>query len=129
MRDIRLLIVPEVAKLLRVPPSRAYQLIRDGDLPAVHVGRQLRVSEEALRNWIAEGGDPLPPHPAPPDENARSPRREELKEEAQRRLRDAEQEAERLGGLRGEIRPAQRHVSAEIDHALAELDALEEQQP
>ena len=61
MTEIRTLIVDEVAEALRVTPPRVYQLIRDGLLPAVHVGRQLRVSEDALRAWIAEGGVRLSP--------------------------------------------------------------------
>jgi excisionase family DNA binding protein len=55
-----LLTVSEVAQVLRVPRARAYALIREGMLPAVRIGRQLRVAEDALAEWIAQGGQALP---------------------------------------------------------------------
>jgi len=56
---MRLLRVAEVAEILRVPQARTYELIRQGLLPAVHLGRQLRVSEPALIGFIETGGKPL----------------------------------------------------------------------
>jgi excisionase family DNA binding protein len=46
--------------VLRVPKARVYELIRQGRLPAVRVGRLVRVPEEELRVWIARGGMPTP---------------------------------------------------------------------
>ena len=57
---MKLMTVPEVASVLRISQTRAYALIRDELLPATHLGRQLRVSEAALRAWIAAGGTALP---------------------------------------------------------------------
>jgi excisionase family DNA binding protein len=51
--------IVEVARLLGVRRARAYQLARQGALPVVHLGRQVRVSEEALRRWLEDGGQPL----------------------------------------------------------------------
>ena len=48
--------VPEVAQILRVPKLHVYRLVREGKLPAVHIGRWVRVPEEALRAWMAQGG-------------------------------------------------------------------------
>jgi excisionase family DNA binding protein len=48
--------VPEIAAILRVPKLHVYRLIREGKLPAVRVGRWVRVTEEALRTWMAQGG-------------------------------------------------------------------------
>jgi len=50
------LTVPEVARILRVPKLHVYRLIREDKLPAVHVGRWVRIPEEALRVWMAQGG-------------------------------------------------------------------------
>jgi excisionase family DNA binding protein len=51
-----LMTIEEVARVLRVRQERAYQLARDGVLPAVRVGRQVRVDRCALREWIERGG-------------------------------------------------------------------------
>ena len=55
-----LLTIPEVARLLRVRPIRAYQLVRDGVIPGVRLGRQVRVEKNTLLAWIGHGGKPLP---------------------------------------------------------------------
>ena len=55
-----LLTMQEVARVLRVSEARAYELARDQLLPTVRLGRQLRVEEEALRQWIRAGGQALP---------------------------------------------------------------------
>lgn len=44
---------PEVARLLGVSRSRAYELIASGVLPSVRIGRSIRVPLAALRAWIA----------------------------------------------------------------------------
>ncbi len=54
-----LLTIPEVAARLRVSRARAYQLAREGLIPIVRLGRQLRVEEGALRAWLANGGQAL----------------------------------------------------------------------
>jgi excisionase family DNA binding protein len=55
-----LLTAPQVAVLLQVPKARVYQLAREGLLPSVRIGRQIRVSAGALEKWIADGGRALP---------------------------------------------------------------------
>jgi excisionase family DNA binding protein len=54
-----LLTAQQVAVLLQVPTARVYELAREGLLPAVRLGRQIRVSSSALENWIADGGQSL----------------------------------------------------------------------
>lgn len=44
--------VPEVAKELRIARSRAYELVADGDIPAVKIGRSVRVSRKELDRWL-----------------------------------------------------------------------------
>jgi excisionase family DNA binding protein len=43
----------EVLALLKVTPRTVYRLIRDGDLPAVRVGRQWRFRQSDLDSWLA----------------------------------------------------------------------------
>jgi excisionase family DNA binding protein len=57
---MRLLTVKEAAELLRVTQARTYQLLRSGFIPGVRIGRQIRVDESALHQWVARGGHPLP---------------------------------------------------------------------
>jgi excisionase family DNA binding protein len=45
---IQLLRVAEVAEILRLQPWAVYQMIRDGRLDAVRIGRTVRVSPAAL---------------------------------------------------------------------------------
>ena len=56
---MELLTIPEVARVLRVPIPRAYELARQGLLPVVLLGRQVRVEQGALREWIDNGGQGL----------------------------------------------------------------------
>ncbi len=55
-----LLTAEQVGVLLQVPRSRIYELAREGILPHVRIGRQIRVSAGALEKWIADGGHALP---------------------------------------------------------------------
>jgi excisionase family DNA binding protein len=51
----KLLLKPaEVAELLGVARTRAYELIGSGKLPTVTVGSSVRVPAEALRRWVEE---------------------------------------------------------------------------
>lgn len=44
--------VPEVAAELRIARSRAYDLVADGEIPAVRIGRSVRVSRKELDRWL-----------------------------------------------------------------------------
>jgi excisionase family DNA binding protein len=64
------LTVAEVAELLRLNPQTVYKLIREGELPALRLGRTIRVRAGALEDYRAEpepaeGEDPRPPRPRP----------------------------------------------------------------
>jgi excisionase family DNA binding protein len=49
------LTVPEVAAELRIPRSRAYELIQRGELPAVRIGeRSIRVNRSELEQFLLE---------------------------------------------------------------------------
>ena len=47
--------VPEVAEVLNIPRSRAYELIGNGELPAVRIGeRSIRVHRGELERFLLE---------------------------------------------------------------------------
>ena len=46
--------VPEVAAELRIARSRAYELVADGEIPAVKIGRSVRVSRKELDRWLED---------------------------------------------------------------------------
>ena len=47
-----LMTVPEAAAFLRISPDLAYELIRRKELPAVRLGRVIRVPRFALEQWV-----------------------------------------------------------------------------
>jgi len=56
---MKMLLANEAAEILRVPKARVYELVRQRDLPAIRIGRLVRIPEEELRAWIARGGERL----------------------------------------------------------------------
>lgn len=52
----KLLKLADVAKILDVSEARAYAMAREGIIPVVRMGKQIRVDPEALRTWIQNGG-------------------------------------------------------------------------
>jgi len=44
--------VAEVAQELRIARSRAYELIANGTIPAVKIGRSIRVRRKELERWL-----------------------------------------------------------------------------
>ncbi len=55
-----LLRMPEVATILGIGRSTVYELVQRGDLPAVHVGRAVRIPSAKLRPFRHHcfGGEP-----------------------------------------------------------------------
>jgi excisionase family DNA binding protein len=70
----RLLTASELAAQLGLTLARTYAMARNGLVPTVWLGRQLRFEPNAIRAWLTAGGTPL----------RRPPRRKQ---------RDAEQKA------------------------------------
>jgi excisionase family DNA binding protein len=56
----KLLRVPAVAEIIDTTVPRTYELIRLGILPAVRMGRQVRVDANVLEQWIKNGGSSQP---------------------------------------------------------------------
>ncbi len=50
------LTVEEVAHFLHVSPGVIYELVGEGDLPALHVGRLIRTPRQAFLDWLAAQG-------------------------------------------------------------------------
>ena len=51
-REARFLTVNEVAHFLRVSKMTVYRLIKQGDLPAVQIGRGYRVREDDVHRYL-----------------------------------------------------------------------------
>lgn len=46
--------VPEVAEELRIARSRAYELVANGKIPSVRIGRSVRVNRRELERWLED---------------------------------------------------------------------------
>lgn len=59
MSDEHLLLrVSEAATVLRISRNKAYELVRQGVLPAVHLGKNIRIPRQALERWIVDQSTP-----------------------------------------------------------------------
>jgi putative molybdopterin biosynthesis protein len=56
---MHLLTAKETAAILKVTLPRVYELAREGLIPSVRMGRQIRFDETKLLNWIEQGGSVL----------------------------------------------------------------------
>ena len=62
--SLALLKVEEAARLLRIGRNTCYDLIRQGEIPHVRLGRIIRVQRFGLESWIArQAGLPEAPPP------------------------------------------------------------------
>lgn len=50
--EAQLMRVEEAARCLSLGRSKTYQLVADGELPSVRIGRSVRVPIEGLREWV-----------------------------------------------------------------------------
>ena len=50
--DMMLLTVSETAGLLRISRNLAYELVTRGEIPAIRLGRVIRVPRAALDQWL-----------------------------------------------------------------------------
>lgn len=62
---MKLLTAKEAAEMLRVKPAWVYKKARTGVIPSLRLGRQLRIDEEALRQWLAGHASPTAHRSAP----------------------------------------------------------------
>jgi excisionase family DNA binding protein len=52
--DFQLLTVSEASELIRLPRSSVYELVRNGRIPFVRIGRRLFFVRAALVRWLIE---------------------------------------------------------------------------
>ena len=53
---MKFITVNKIAEQTELSTGRVYEMIRLGLLPAVRMGRQIRVEEQAFKDWINRGG-------------------------------------------------------------------------
>jgi len=53
---VRFLTVPEVAELIKLTEARVYEAVRLKLLPAVRIGRQIRIEHSVFVEWARSGG-------------------------------------------------------------------------
>lgn len=53
-----MLTVKETADLLKVKPQWVYAMLRQGGLPFIRLGRQIRIDEDSLEKWLLERRSP-----------------------------------------------------------------------
>ncbi|GMU52604.1 MAG: hypothetical protein AMXMBFR33_17500 [Candidatus Xenobia bacterium] len=56
---LRFFTVDQVADMVQLTRARVYDAIRQKLLPAVHIGRQVRIEEQGFREWVRQGGSAL----------------------------------------------------------------------
>ncbi|MGB3828011.1 MAG: helix-turn-helix domain-containing protein [Ornithinimicrobium sp.] len=54
LADMSFMTVAEVAALMRVSKMTVYRLVHNSELPAVRVGRSLRVPRQAVHDYLNE---------------------------------------------------------------------------
>jgi excisionase family DNA binding protein len=52
--DDYLLNVDELSAYLRINRDKAYELVREGSIPSVQIGRQWRIPVYVVRRWVAQ---------------------------------------------------------------------------
>lgn len=50
--DLHLLTVKELAEVLRIGRSSAYELCRQNEFPVIRIGKSIRIPKKALFDWI-----------------------------------------------------------------------------
>jgi excisionase family DNA binding protein len=49
-----ILTIPEVAKYLRMSPSKVYYLVAQGAIPHLKIGRNVRIRRRDLDKWLVQ---------------------------------------------------------------------------
>jgi excisionase family DNA binding protein len=50
--DKRTYSVPEIAKILKISKSKAYELCKTSDFKTVNIGKAVRVSKKSFDSWL-----------------------------------------------------------------------------
>ncbi|MCC7019557.1 MAG: helix-turn-helix domain-containing protein [Ardenticatenales bacterium] len=54
MAEVSLLTIKDVQEITQLGRTTIYELMRDGRLPYLKIGRSVRIRREALEAWLAE---------------------------------------------------------------------------
>ena len=49
------LTVREAAEMIGISKPKMYELIREGEIPSIHVGKKIVIARQALLDWLSEG--------------------------------------------------------------------------
>ncbi len=52
--EVILLTVAEVQEATRLGRTKVYELIREGKLPVIRIGRSVRIRRDSLDQWLAD---------------------------------------------------------------------------
>ena len=52
--NLKLLTVTELASILRIGRSSAYELCKENQFPVVRIGKNIRIPKQSLYRWIDE---------------------------------------------------------------------------
>lgn len=47
-----LLTVPEMAKMLKISRSKAYELLKEKGFPVIKIGKCIRISKKSVFSWL-----------------------------------------------------------------------------
>jgi excisionase family DNA binding protein len=50
--------VPEVARYLKLSKSKVYNLVQRGEIPSIKIGRNVRIRQSDLDQWLDEQTQP-----------------------------------------------------------------------
>jgi excisionase family DNA binding protein len=55
----RFLQIAQVSALLEISDTTTRRLVKKGVLPAIRVGRQIRIDQRRFQEWLDSGGGPI----------------------------------------------------------------------
>lgn len=55
--------IPEVARLLKLSKSKVYYLVQRGHIPHVRIGKNVRIMEQQLQDWLVRSSSEPPRKP------------------------------------------------------------------
>lgn len=67
MEEQKLLTAQEAADLLKVKKATVYEMVKRGDIPAVKIGKQVRIAQAILEQKLRPGTKPETAEPQPPE--------------------------------------------------------------
>lgn len=50
--DNKIITVPEMANLLKISRSKAYNLVKDTTFPIIKIGKCIRIDKKELESWL-----------------------------------------------------------------------------